>query len=118
MKGHTLGFIIHSYVHHYIKFTSLLHFCANTFTYAFFHKQYHYDLLSVNPDAGITADDIINNPDLYKGQDVLLRAEVEEWINPRAFILDTPGLVDDNLLVLTREPTLVFEDPEVFGDAI
>lgn len=80
--------------------------------------EYADEEIDVSPDEGITADDVLENPELYEGSVVNLKAEVEEWINPRAFVLDAPGFINDNLLVITREPTYVFEDPELFGDDI
>lgn len=80
--------------------------------------EYLDEELTTAPDAAITTDDILSNPSLYDGMTVNLRAEVEDWLSPRAFILDAPGLVDDNLLVITNEPTFIFEDPELFGDSI
>lgn len=80
--------------------------------------EYVDEELSVNPDQGITSDDILDDPETYEGMTVTVRAEVETWINSRAFALDAPGIVNDNLLVITRDPTYVFEDPETFGDAI
>lgn len=80
--------------------------------------EYIDEEVNVAPDSGITADDILENPERYEGADVTLRAEVEEWLNPRAFTLDAPGIVQDNLLIVTRDPTYVYEDPELFGDAI
>ena len=81
-------------------------------------KEYVDEEISETPDVGITADDILENPDLYEGDEVIVRAEVEEWLSPRAFTLDAPGIVNDQLLVITSEPTYVFEDAELFGDDI
>lgn len=80
--------------------------------------EYIDEEISVAPDTGITADDILNNPELYQGTTVNLRAEVEEWLNSRAIVLDAPGVINDNLLVITEDPTYAFEDPEIFGDSI
>lgn len=80
--------------------------------------EYPDEEITTLPDVGITTDDILENPDLYQGQMVQVRAEVEEWLNPRAIVLDAPGIVADNLLVITEDVTTAFEDPEVFGDAI
>lgn len=80
--------------------------------------EYIDEEVNVAPDAGVTADDILETPEKYEGTDVTIRAEIEEWLNPRAFVLDAPGVFQDNLLIVTRDPTYVFEDPELFGDAI
>lgn len=81
-------------------------------------EEYIDEEIDVAPDTGITTDDILRSPDTYEGVNVNVKAEVEEWINSRAIVLDAPGIVDDNLLVVTREPTYIFEDSEIFGDAI
>ena len=70
------------------------------------------------PDVGITAADILEEPEFYEGMEVNLKAEVEEWVGPRAFLLDAAGIIDDSLLVITEDPQYIFEDPEIFGDAI
>lgn len=74
--------------------------------------------INESPDSGITVSDILENPEMYEGAEVTVRAEVEEWLNPRAFVLDGQGVVQDNLLIITRDPTYAFEDPELFGDDI
>lgn len=80
--------------------------------------EYIDEEISEEPDVGITAEDILDDPEAYDGLEVVLRAEVEEWLNSRAFLLDAQGIVDDSLLVITKDPTYVFEDPELFGDSI
>jgi hypothetical protein len=80
--------------------------------------EYVDEEISVAPDTGITADDILNDPDGYDGLTVTIRAEVEQWLTPNAFVLDAPGIAGDNLLVITTNPNYIFEDSEIFGDAI
>lgn len=80
--------------------------------------EYFDEEISEAPDTGITAADILDSPKLYDGTQVVLRAEVEEWLSSRSFLLDAQGVVGDNLLVVTDTPTYVFEDPEIFGDNI
>lgn len=80
--------------------------------------EYVDEEISESPDQGTTASDVLSNPEQYEGQRVQLRAEVEEWVASRAFVLDAQGVVADNLLVITDTPQLIFEDPEIFGDAI
>ncbi|MBD3250548.1 MAG: hypothetical protein GF381_03205 [Candidatus Pacebacteria bacterium] len=80
--------------------------------------EYVDEEIAQSPDEGVTANDILDNPSMYEGMTVTVRAEVEEWLNSRAFVLDAPDVINDNLLVLTNKPTFVFEDPEIFGDAI
>ncbi len=80
--------------------------------------EYVDEEISEIPDTGVTMSDIKENPDLYLGTEVTLRGEVEQWLNPRAILFDTPGVINDKLLVITKEPTYIFEDPEMFGDSI
>lgn len=69
-------------------------------------------------EVGVTAEDIIDNPEDYYGDEVIVNGEVEQWLGPRAFLLDAEGIINDSLLVITRSPQLIFEDPEIFGDAV
>ncbi len=52
---------------------------------------------------GVTAAQIINNPNLYVGKTVTVSGDVEEIHSPRAFNMDS-GISVGELLVLGREP--------------
>ncbi len=76
----------------------------------------------LSPQASIegimSIEDLTENPEQYVGQTVTVRAEVEDWLAPRVFTLDAPGIIGDQLLVITDDPNNVFEDQDVFGDDI
>ncbi|RJR23782.1 hypothetical protein C4578_03745 [Candidatus Microgenomates bacterium] len=46
-------------------------------------------------------DDITQNPANYYGREVTVSSEVEEVIGSRGLVLDSPGILDDDLLVIT-----------------
>jgi hypothetical protein len=49
-----------------------------------------------------TVDDVVDHPDVYLGQAVTVRGEVEDVVGPRSFTLEDDDLLfDDEVLVLT-----------------
>ena len=49
-------------------------------------------------------DRITENPIDFVGQTVEVDGEIEDVFSSRSFLIDAPGLVNDTLLVVTKEP--------------
>lgn len=64
-------------------------------------------------DAGITVDDILDEPYRYVGQTVTVHGEIAEIHSGQWFTIDGPGLLDDEMLVLARDPAVVTEGEDV-----
>jgi hypothetical protein len=47
-------------------------------------------------------DNIIQNPSNYYGRVITVSSEIKSTIGARGFILDSPGILDNNLLVITE----------------
>lgn len=75
------------------------------------------DMTNTSSVLGISAeeklfDELTENPQGFIGQNVTVQGEVENVISENAFVIDAPGLANDKLLVITRNP---FNVPEMEG---
>lgn len=66
---------------------------------------------SVEPsdEAGITVDEILDNPQVYQGLEVTVEGVVNEWVAKNAFTIGSQGLLDEGLLVIAASD---FPNPE------
>lgn len=55
----------------------------------------------VQPGTEVTVSDIILNSEEYINEEVAVRGEIERYIGERAFVLDTIGAVNDQILVVS-----------------
>lgn len=77
------------------------------------------DLMSAPEE---TLDEMTENPEPYYGRTVTVEGEVEEVLTPNAFIIDAPGVFNDELLVISDDPfdfaEMVEQDWEIDGDVL
>ena len=60
---------------------------------------------SLNAPSDATIDDILDNPDAYYGEQVMVGGEVDETLGPRSFTLeDSDLLFDEHILVVADRP--------------
>lgn len=76
------------------------------------------------PPGGASVEDITDQPSAYLGKQVRLAGEVEQVRGPQAFVLEGPGLIwDDEVLVLAGRPielggTSVSDDDDVIVEGV
>ena len=62
---------------------------------------------------GVTVQDVLDEPDRYVGKAITVQGEVAETHGPHWFTIDAPGVLDDEMLVFSRDPYEAFEGREV-----
>lgn len=62
---------------------------------------------------GITVQDILDEPTRYVGRTVTLHGEIAESHGAHWFTIDTPGVVDDEMLIYSPDPQDTAEGREI-----
>ena len=57
-----------------------------------------------DPNTSSLITQVVKDPDNYLGSSVTVRAEIENMIPGRSFTLDGPGVVNDKILVISKQP--------------
>lgn len=64
-------------------------------------------LVACERKRGTTAEDVVEQPAAYYGNQVTVVGEVSKIYSPRAFALESGGLLDESILVVTKTPIQV-----------
>lgn len=73
--------------------------------------------INENTNASLTeAAQITENAGAYVGENVTVVSDVSARLGDRAFLLNVPGISNPDLLVITNDESMVYEDDDVFGN--
>lgn len=60
-------------------------------------------------DEGVTISEVATDPAVYEGLDITLEGQIIDWVSKRAFIIGSPGIIKEQVLVVSDNE---FPNPE------